>query len=194
MSEQQIVPNKKSISIEELYKSSFKIFVDNVVVCIANTFVLIFVCFLFAITIIGLLALPAIVGGYVGSMIRLAKGEKIEIGDFVRIGLNSFGSLLGAKIIYQVGVFIGCCFFILPGIYLMLKWSFVNHIIINENKLVSDAFADSSKMTSGILWDIFAIWILNAVISLICGPFFFITTPFVTLVYAKYYLSNLNNS
>ena len=156
-------------------------------------FCILFVCFLFAITIIGLLALPAIWGGYIGSMIRLNQGVKVEIGDFVKLGLNSFGPLLGAKIIYQIGVFVGFCFFILPGIYLMLKWSFVNHIIINENKLVSDAFSNSSKMTSGILWDIFVIWILNAIISIICGPFFFVTTPFITIVYAKYYLSNLNN-
>ena len=190
MSEEQIAQKNNSISIEELYKESFKILLDNIVVCIANTFILIFVCFLFAITIIGLLALPGIVGGYVGSMIRLNLGEKIEIGDFVKSGLNSFGSLLGAKIIYQLGVFVGCCFFILPGIYLMMKWSFVNHIIINENKTVSDAFSTSSQMTSGILWDIFVIWILNFIISAICGPFFFVSTPFITIVFAKYYLSN----
>ena len=190
MSEEQIAQKNNSISIEELYKESFKVLLDNIVVCIANTFILIFVCFLFAITIIGLLALPGIVGGYVGSMIRLNLGEKVEIGDFVKSGLNSFGSLLGAKIIYQLGVFVGCCFFILPGIYLMMKWSFVNHIIINENKTVSDAFSASSQMTSGILWDIFVIWILNFIISAICGPFFFVSTPFITIVFAKYYLSN----
>ena len=190
MSEEQIAQKNNSISIEELYKESFKVLLDNIVVCIANTFILIFVCFLFAITIIGLLALPGIVGGYVGSMIRLNLGEKVEIGDFIKSGLNSFGSLLGAKIIYQLGVFVGCCFFILPGIYLMMKWSFVNHIIINENKTVSDAFSASSQMTSGILWDIFVIWILNFIISAICGPFFFVSTPFITIVFAKYYLSN----
>ena len=114
MSEEHIAQKNNSMSIEELYKESFKVLLDNIVVCIANTFILIFVCFLFAITIIGLLALPGIVGGYVGSMIRLNLGEKVEIGDFIKSGLNSFGSLLGAKIIYQLGVFVGCCFFILP--------------------------------------------------------------------------------
>ena len=190
---EQIVQKKNSISIEELYKSSFKILIDNIVVCIANTFILVIVCFLFAITIIGLLALPAIFGGYVGSMIRLITGEKVDIGDFIKIGLDSFGSLLGAKIIYQLGVFVGCCFFILPGIYLMMKWSFVNHIIINEKKSISDAFNGSSQMTTNLLWNIFVIWILNAILSAICGPFFFVSTPFVTIVFAKYYLSLLDN-
>ena len=165
---------KKGMSIEKLYKSSFKIFIDNIVVCIANTVILGIVCFLFAITIIGLLALPGIVGGYIGSMIRLINGEQVEIGDFIKIGLNSFGPLLGAKVIYQLGAFVGCLFFILPGIYLMIRWAFVNHIIINENKSVSDAFSSSSKMTSGILWDILVILILNAIISTILIGFFFI--------------------
>ena len=111
---EKIIQKKDQISIEELYKCSFKVLIDNIVICIANTFLLLIVCFLFAITIVGLLALPAIVGGYVGSMIRLNLGEKVEIGDFIKSGLNSFGSLLGAKIIYQLGVFVGCCFFILP--------------------------------------------------------------------------------
>ena len=149
------------------------------------------VCFLFAITVIGLLALPSIVGGYIGSMIRLVLGNDVEIGDFIKLGLNDFGSLLGAKIIYQIGVFIGCLFFILPGLYLMMKWSFVNHLIINQKKSIGDAFSESSNMTSGILWDIFVIWILNTIISTICGPFFFVSMPFVTIVYAKYYTSRL---
>ena len=188
---EQIVQKKDSMSIEELYKSSFKVLIDNIVICIANTFLLLIVCFLFAITIVGLLALPSIVGGYVGSMIRLNLGERVEIGDFIKFGLNSFGTLLGAKILYQLGVFVGCCFFILPGIYLMLKWSFVNHIIINEKKTISDAFNKSSQMTTDVLWSIFVIWILNAIISAICGPFFFVSTPFITIVFAKFYLSNL---
>ena len=73
----------------------------------------------------------------------------------------------------------------------MMKWSFVNHLIINQKKSIGDAFSESSNMTSGILWDIFVIWILNAIISTICGPFFFISMPFVTIVYAKYYTSRL---
>ena len=64
----------------------------------------------------------------------------------------------------------------------------VNKVTVNENKTVSDAFSASSQMTSGILWDIFVIWILNFIISAICGPFFFVSTPFVTIVFAKYSL------
>ena len=47
MSEEQIAQKNNSISIEELYKESFKVLLDNIVVCIANTFILIFVCFLY---------------------------------------------------------------------------------------------------------------------------------------------------
>ena len=191
MEEHQVFRNYNSVSIEELYRGSFKILIDNIVICIANTFILLVTCFLFGITIIGLLALPGIVGGYIGSMIRIVLGNDVEIGDFIKLGLNDFGSLLGAKIIYQIGVFVGCLFFILPGLYLMMKWSFVNHLIINQKKSIGDAFSESSNMTSGILWDIFVIWILNTIISTICGPFFFVSMPFVTIVYAKYYTSRL---
>ena len=55
MDKNQIIQKYKLVSIEQLYKSSFKILLDNIVVCIANTFILIVTCFLFGITIIGLL-------------------------------------------------------------------------------------------------------------------------------------------
>ena len=62
-------------TIESIYKQAFKTMQDQIVVCIANTVIFFIVCFLLGITIIGLLAIPAVIGGYTESLIRAARGE-----------------------------------------------------------------------------------------------------------------------
>jgi len=182
-------------SIEDLYKTSFKIFIDNIVVCIANTLIACILSVLFGITVIGILCIPAIWGGYVSSMIRIVSGEKEEIGNFVKSGFNHWFGLLGATSIAYLGIFLGTCFFILPGLYLMVKWVFVTHYIVNENKSISEAFSSSSSLVSGPnFWPVVIVCIFNSIIGLIVGPLFIVSSPFVTLVLANYYVNLINSN
>ena len=136
--------NNHSINIENIYKTSFKTFLDNIVVCIANTVILIISSLFLAITVIGILAIPAVWGGYTESMIRMSLGQKVEIGDFFRVGFNHFGALLVANIFCFLGIIVGLLFFIIPGVYLMIRWFFVLQIIVYEKTGVSQAFKKSS--------------------------------------------------
>ena len=78
---ENIIPLEKP-TIESIFKQAFKTMVDQIVVCVVNTVIFGFVCVILCVTIIGILAIPAVVGGYTESMIRAARGEKVEIGDF----------------------------------------------------------------------------------------------------------------
>ena len=100
MEDNKITVDNNSITIESLYKSSFKIFLDNIVVCIANTIIAIVACLLLCITVIGIFAVPAVWGGYTESMIRMSIGQRVEIGKFFSAGFNRWGTLLFANIIY----------------------------------------------------------------------------------------------
>ena len=106
MENNKIIVDHNSISIESLLKSSFKIFLDNIVVCIANTIIAIISSFLLCITVIGILAIPAVWGGYVNSIIKMTLGQKIEIGKFFNSGFNRWSTLLFANIIYFIGIFL----------------------------------------------------------------------------------------
>ena len=178
-------------SISDLYKNSFKIFVDNIVVCVANTFILLICSIFLAMTIIGLLLIPALFGGYLGSMIKLVSNQKVAVGDFIKKGINHFGPLLGSKIFYTIITSLGLLFFIIPGIYLMIKWFFVTQIIINENLSVSDAYSKSSTLSNDndVFWTILTIIVINLLISTLSGWLFFFSMPFISIVCAKYYLS-----
>ena len=179
-------------TIESIYKQAFKTMLDQIVVCIANTVIFFIVCFLLGITIIGLLAIPAVIGGYTESLIRAARGDKVGIGDFFKAGLNKFGTLLGAGILFILGVGIGLICFIIPGIYLMVRWFFVTYLIVDKDIGVSEAFQKSGEMVSNIFWEVLAVFIINAVIESIgcssIGVGAILTTPFILLVSAHYYL------
>ena len=192
-SEIELKSENHLINIENIYKTSFKTFLDNIVVCIANTVILIISTLFLAITVIGVLAIPAVWGGYTESIIRMSLGRKVEIGDFFRVGFNHFGALLVASIFYFLGIIIGLLFFIIPGLYLMIRWFFVLQIIVYEKIGTLQAFKKSKEMTSGIFWNVFTVFILNVVISTIgemTGILVIVTIPYVYIVCAKYYLQS----
>ena len=178
-------------TIESIYKQGFQSILDHIVICIANTVIFFIVCFLLGITVIGLLAIPAMIGGYTESLIRAARGDKVGIGDFFKAGFNKFGTLLGSEILFILGVGIGLIFFIIPGIYLMVRWFFVTYLIVDKDLGVFEAFQQSGEMVSKIFWEVLAVFIINAVIQSIgctTGVGAILSTPFILLVSAHYYL------
>ena len=178
-------------TIESIYKQGFQSILDHIVICIVNTVIFFIVCFLLGITVIGLLAIPAMIGGYTESLIRAARGDKVGIGDFFKVGFNKLGTLLGSGILFILGVGIGLICFIIPGIYLMVRWFFVSYLIVDKGVGVSEAFEKSGEMVSNIFWEVLAVFIINAVIESIgcsIGVGAILTTPFILLVSAHYYL------
>ena len=59
-----------------------------------------------SITLIGLIVVPAILGGYAESLIRIKRNQSVEVGDFFTPGFkkNRWVKLLLAAIVYCVGV------------------------------------------------------------------------------------------
>tara|TARA_B100000959_G_C14841817_1_gene566384 strand:+ start:82 stop:678 length:597 start_codon:yes stop_codon:yes gene_type:complete len=196
MENNKITVDNSSISIESLYKSSFKIFLNNIVVCIANTIIATVASILLCITVIGIMLLPAVWGGYTESMIRMSLGQKVEIGKFFSAGFNRWGTLLFAGIIYCIGILIGLVCFILPGIYLMIRWFFTTQIIVYEGLNASEAFTKSGDMVSNKFWEVTVVFVICTIIETIggiIGVLILATIPYISIVSAKYYISNLNN-
>ena len=190
MKEEFEVNEKQNPKLGDIYQESFNILKDNIVVCIANTLIAFIAIVLFAITILGIVAIPAIAGGYIHSFLRMSKGERVDIGDFFKYGFNKFGKLLLAGILYPIGVMLGFMFFIIPGIYLMMRWFFVVPLIMDKDLRVSEAFDYSGKISNGIFWDIFSIFILNTIVKgigglIIVGSLF--TSPLTYIVICRYY-------
>ena len=166
--------------------------VDQIVACIVNTMLVGISCVFLAITVIGILAIPAVLGGYVESMIRMARGEKVGIGDFFKTGFNRFGTLLGTTILSFLGIIIGFLCLIIPGIYLMIRWYFLYQNIVDRDASVFESFKQSSDMVAGQFWIILTLVILIAVIQAIGGTLVIgtiVTIPYTSLLTAHVYLA-----
>ena len=190
MSDNIIPP--EDLNIEKIFQDAFRTMVDQIVACIVNTILVIVSCVFLAITVIGIFAIPAVLGGYVESMIRMARGEKVGIGDFFKTGFNRFGTLLGTTILSFLGIVIGLIFLIIPGIYLMIRWYFLYQVIVDRDASVFESFKQSADMVTGQFWIILTLVILIAVIQAIGGTIFvgiIVTIPYTSLLTAHIYLA-----
>ena len=190
MSDNIIPP--EDLNIEKIFQDAFRTMVDQIVACIVNTILVGVSCVFLAITVIGILAIPAVLGGYVESMIRMARGEKVGIGDFFKTGFNRFGTLLGTTIISFLGIIIGFLCLIIPGIYLMIRWYFLYQNIVDRDASVFESFKQSSDMVAGQFWIILTLVILIAVIQAIGGTLVIgtiVTIPYTSLLTAHVYLA-----
>ena len=73
----------------------------------------------------------------------------------------------------------------------MVRWFFVIYLIVDKDLGVSEAFQKSGEMVSNIFWEVLAVFIINAVIQSIgctIAVGAILTTPFIILVSAHYYL------
>ena len=182
----------EDLNIEKIFQDAFRTMVDQIVACIVNTILVGVSCVFLAITVIGILAIPAVLGGYVESMIRMARGEKVGIGDFFKTGFNRFGTLLGTTILSFLGIIIGFLCLIIPGIYLMIRWYFLYQNIVDRDASVFESFKQSSDMVAGQFWIILTLVILIAVIQAIGGTLVvgtIVTIPYTSLLTAHVYLA-----
>lgn len=174
-------------SIETALKQGWSTLMDNIGVAIANT-VLFFV--LLPIAAITIIFLPAFLGGYLKVMLDLARGESVSIGGFIAAGFRRFWALLFVYPFKYLGIILGFVL-IIPGIYLMVRWSFVELAIVEGDLSIREAFRRSGLIVRNKWWEIFGLVIICSFIaSLGIGTFLgaLITTPLVSLVYAHYYL------
>lgn len=59
---------------------------------------------------------------------------------------------LGASILYGVVVMFGLIFFIVPGLYFILKYQFYGYLIVDRNLGAVEALKRSGEMTRGVKW------------------------------------------
>lgn len=93
---------------------------------------------------------------------------------------------------------IGMLAFIIPGIYVSLRFMFAPYVLAEKNVSIGEAMAESSRMTHGTKLDLFAfglimtVFVLIALIPLYLGLIYFI--PLATLASALLYVKLANRT
>lgn len=128
--------------------------------------------------------------GVIVITLKLVRGEKPELADLFQHYKLFFNYLIGV-LLYGLMVILGLILFIIPGVYLGLKYQFVSYFIVDKKMNPIDAFKASGEATQGNIWHLFGMYcifigltILGA-LALVVG--LFVTTPIIMLAYAYIY-------
>ena len=105
----------------------------------------------------------AIIAGTVSDM----NGQPVSVFEALRTGLRSFLPLLGLSIVFGVCVGFACLLLVVPGIMLAIAWCVAVPAFVVEQTGVFGSFGRSADLTRGNRWQIFALVLLFAVISII---------------------------
>lgn len=109
----------------------------------------------------------------------------------ILIPKNYLFRYLIAKIAYGIVVIVGFILLIIPGIIWSLKYKFVRYLIVDKGMSIKEAFAESSKITSGSKWNIFWLSLLLGLINIAGVLALFVglllTIPVTIMAYAYVY-------
>ncbi len=81
--------------------------------------------------------------------------------------INLFGRLLLASLVIAIIVMFGYVLLIIPGLVLIVLYSFTSHVLVLEKLDVPDAMTRSRKLVSGEFWHVVWIMFLSAILSLL---------------------------
>lgn len=94
-----------------------------------------------------------------------SNSTKLLFGDFFRLfSISKLFRLLGVFILYTIIVAFGMVLFIIPGIYLAVKFQFAVFYMIDKDISVREAFKRSYAATTGNFWRILAVDVIAAVL------------------------------
>lgn len=123
---------------------------------------------------------------------KVAKNKECYIknlGYFTKI----YGKAVGIKILLSIFIGIGFIIFIIPGIFISLRLSQAEFILVDDNsKGVIQCLKESNKMMKGHCWELFILelsfilWYIVCIVTVFIGFIFLI--PYLNTTFANYYL------
>ena len=129
--------------------------------------------------------------------IKFMQGHLVNYNDFFQIDIMQFFNYLAALILCSVSILLGFLFFVIPGIYLMTRFIFVQHFVIDKKISFDAAIKRSWKITKGNEINLLA-FLFAMLIIFILGFLAFVigvvvAIPITQLSTAKLYLTFLND-
>ncbi len=144
-----------------------------------------YIGFVVAILISGPLAL-----GWNTFCMRLSRGGAPSVGEVFE-GFSRFGPAVGASVLMGLLTGLASLFFIIPGIFLSICFSFTYFLMADRDMGPWEAMVASYHMTEGYRWRLLVIGALCSglnVLGVMClGVGLLVTAPIHTLAVAKLY-------
>lgn len=129
-----------------------------------------------------LVATPLITAAIVFAMGSLSRGEPPRAGASLQSALDVFAPLFAAVLLAAAGIALGLLAFVVPGIYLAVRWYFMTQTVAIEGLRGSKALARSWDTVQDAFWRTFAILLLANLATTVPG--ILILTPLTALAEA----------
>jgi hypothetical protein len=107
-------------------------------------------------------------GALIFAALKVMQTGKVSASDSFAAGVRFWGPVLGISILTGLGALLGMLLLIVPGIFLAVAWSIALPVRIDGKPGVTDAMVQSFEMTRGSRWAIFAVWLIFAVVAILC--------------------------
>lgn len=128
-------------------------------------------------TLYGLLVVGPIEIGALWALLKAVRGRPPEVDDLFFAFRHNYLAAVLTPLLAALIVFFGLLLFVLPGLYLALRLSFVGFLVVDEGMGPLDALAESWRRTDGRVWallgitllGLFAVWV--GFVLLIVGAF-----------------------
>ncbi len=106
-------------------------------------------------------------GGYMALMLNHLRGNNVKFDDLFTID-SRWISFAFLALIKTFLIMLGLVFFIIPGIYLMIRWMFAEPLVIDKNMKPMEALKASSVMVEGHYWKLL-LFILVTIFLVLLG-------------------------
>ncbi|GEM_PF-2666525 len=137
-----------------------------------------------------LLITPALLLGFYSYCLKRIRGENPGVGVLFQ-GFQQLFPAIVVFILINLSVFLGSLFFIIPGVFLSLAFSFSFFRLFDEPKGPIQALKESFLFTQGYRWRVMAIFVLGSLLNLLgflcLGVGIFFTFPVSFLSVASLY-------
>jgi len=116
--------------------------------------------------IFGFILNSFLLGGILNAAISSARYLEWNF-NTVFSGFKWLGRIFSVGLMLNLAVLIGLIFFVVPGIYIAMKYFLAPYYIIDKNMTVEEALTASSNATNGLKWDIFKMYFKFSLILLL---------------------------
>jgi hypothetical protein len=121
-----------------------------------------------------LVTAPLVAAMTIHALLQAAAGEMPGTRRAISAGLDAFAPVFPAVLLAAAGVALGLLLFIVPGIYLAVRWYFVPQAVVIDRRRGVDALQRSGELVTGSWWRVFGIGLLITLIATLAG---FVTLP-----------------
>ena len=188
------------MQIKDYFSVGIDLASQNLLVLLVNYIIYIALCIAFGVTIVGILGIPGLTYGYTKMLIAVSRGEDVDFGEYMFAGFKDGNWLraLAFSLLSLIGVLLGLCLFVIPGVYLMLVWTFGFYVCVDHGFNARKSLAESQRLIRNlglhkivITWLVFSLLIpltLN-VVPIMGTIASFLLPPLTSMIYLALYNS-----